>query len=139
MSLCTGAEPGDHPSRLPAVADQLPVAHLPSVGAPERGEDDQRGPQGPEGQHRPLLPHGPHLRPQLLQQLQQTGLCVCACMRACMCVYVCVCCCVSINVLVCLCMCLGVSHQCMCVCEVCLATIILPLYTHTVCVCEVCS
>ena len=89
--LGAGAEPGHHPSRLPAVAHQLPIANLPRGGAAERGEDDQRGPEGPEGQHRPLLPHGPHLRPPVLQQLQQTGLCVCVCdivhVSVCVCVW----------------------------------------------------
>ena len=90
-----GAEPGHHPPRLQAVADQLPVSHLPCGCASERGEDDQRGAEGPPRQHRTLLLNGSHLGPRVFWQLQQTGQCVCVCVWVGGCVCVCAGLCVS--------------------------------------------
>lgn len=78
--LCAGAEPRHDTPGLQAVADELPISHLPSCGASKWGEDDQWGSERPARQHCTLLPHGPHLWPGVFWQLQQAGQCVLACL-----------------------------------------------------------
>lgn len=43
------------------MADQLPLPGFPRVGPTEWGQDDQRAPQGTEGQPPALLPERPYL------------------------------------------------------------------------------
>ncbi len=60
MFSCTGAP------QLPAVADQLPLPHLPHLHTGEWSQDDQRAPQGSEGWSATYLPLRSILQPQLL-------------------------------------------------------------------------
>ena len=107
--LCPGNEPRQYPSRVQAVAHQLPLTSLPSLCPTKWSQDDQWTAKGSQSQSDQVLHLWPHQWPGFLQCLQEDsklcvgGACTCVCVLVCVCMCVCVCVCVRACVRVHLC------------------------------------